>query len=83
MGEAFIHAYADVYDVLRGPIEHSFGEDHQGLPLGQRRPRAFVAQEMMLLLLASDQNTLVWSRGWGHRATHKYASSGFCAWFAM
>jgi len=64
LGEAFIHAYADVYDDRSGPIEHSFGEDHQGLPLGQRHRRAFVAQEMMLLLLALAHNTLVWSRGW-------------------
>jgi hypothetical protein len=63
-GDAFIHAYTDVYDDRSGPIEHSFGEDHQGLPLGQRHRRAFVAQEMMLLLLALAHNTLVWSRGW-------------------
>ena len=63
-GDAFIHAYTDVYDDRSGPIEHSFGEDHQGLPLGQRHRRVFVAQEITLLLLALAHNTLLWSREW-------------------
>lgn len=45
-------------------MEHSFGEDHQGLPLCKRHRRAFVAQEMMLLLLSLAHNTLVWTREW-------------------
>jgi hypothetical protein len=59
-----IQAYADIYDDRSGPIEHSFGEDHQGLPLCKRHRRAFVAQEMILLLLGLAHNTLVWSREW-------------------
>ena len=62
--DSLIHAYADIYDDRSGPMEHSFGEDHQGLPLGKRHRRAFVAQEMLLLLLALAHNTLVWSREW-------------------
>jgi hypothetical protein len=62
--EPIIQAYADVYDDRSGPIEHSFGEDHQGLPLCKRHRRAFVAQEMMLLLLSLAHNTLIWSREW-------------------
>jgi hypothetical protein len=62
--DALIHAYTDVYDDRSGPMEHSFGEDHQGLPLCKRHRRAFVAQEMMLLLLALAHNTLIWSREW-------------------
>lgn len=61
---ALIQAYTDVYDDRSGPMEHSFGEDHQGLPLGKRHRRAFVAQEMLLLWLALAHNTLVWSRQW-------------------
>jgi hypothetical protein len=62
--ELIIQAYADVYDDRSGPMEHSFGEDHQGLPLCKRHRRAFVAQEMMLLLLSLAHNALVWSREW-------------------
>jgi len=62
--ESIIQAYADVYDDRSGPMEHSFGEDHQGLPLCKRHRRAFVAQEMILLLLSLAHNTLVWSREW-------------------
>ncbi len=62
--EPIIQAYADVYDDRSGPMEHSFGEDHQGLPLCKRHRRAFVAQEVMLLLLGLAHNTLVWSREW-------------------
>jgi len=62
--EPIIQAYADVYDDRSGPMEHSFGEDHQGLPLCKRHRRAFVAQEIMLLLLGLAHNTLVWSREW-------------------
>jgi len=62
--ESFVHAYTDVYDDRSGPMEHSFGEDHQGLPIGKRHRRAFVAQEMTLLLLSLAHNTLVWSREW-------------------
>jgi len=62
--EPIIHAYCDVYDDRGGPIEHSFGEDHQGLPLGKRHRRAFVAQEVALLLLGLAHNTLVWARDW-------------------
>jgi len=62
--EPIIQAYCDVYDDRGGPIEHSFGEDHQGLPLGKRHRRAFATQEMMLLLLGLAHNTLVWTRGW-------------------
>jgi hypothetical protein len=64
LADAFIHAYTDVYDDRSGPIEHSFGEDHQGLPVGKRHRRAFVAQEMVFVLLALAHNTLVWSRKW-------------------
>lgn len=62
--EPIIQAYADVYDDRSGPIEHSFGENHQGLPLCQRHRRAFVAQEMIFLLLTLAHNTLVWLRHW-------------------
>lgn len=62
--DSLIHAYTDVYDDRSGPMEHSFGEDHQGLPLCKRHRRAFVAQEMLLLLLALAHNTLIWSREW-------------------
>jgi hypothetical protein len=62
--EAVILAYCDVYDDRGGPIEHSFGEDHQGLPLGRRHRRAFIAQEVTLLLLGLAHNTLVWTRDW-------------------
>jgi hypothetical protein len=61
---AYLHAYTDVYDDRSGPIEHSFGEDHQGLPLGKRHRRLFVPQEIVLLLLTLAHNTLVWSREW-------------------
>jgi hypothetical protein len=63
-GDSLLHAYTDVYDDRSGPMEHSFGEDHQGLPVGQRHRRAIVAQEMLFLLLALAHNTLVWSREW-------------------
>lgn len=62
--EPIIQAYADVYDDRSGPMEHSFGEDHQGLPLCKRHRCGFVAQEMMLLLLSLAHDTLVWSREW-------------------
>ena len=62
--EPIIQAYADVYDDRSGPMEHSFGEDHQGLPLCKRYRRAFAAQEMMLLLLGLAHNALVWWREW-------------------
>lgn len=62
--EPLLSAYTDVYDDRSGPIEHSFGEDHQGLPLGKRHRRSFVAQEMTRLLLSLAHNTLVWTREW-------------------
>lgn len=62
--EPLLFAYTDLYDDRSGPIEHSFGEDHLGLPLGKRHRRAFVAQEMTRLLLSLAHNTLVWSREW-------------------
>ena len=62
--ENFIRAYTDVYDDRSGPIEHSFGEDHQGLPIGKRHRRDLVAQEILLLLISLAQNTLVWAREW-------------------
>jgi hypothetical protein len=62
--DSLILAYADVYDDRSGPIEHSFGEGHQALPLTRRHRRAWVAQEMSLLLLGLAHNTLVWLRAW-------------------
>ena len=62
--EPLLHAYTDLYDDRSGPIEHSFGEDHQGLPLGKRHRRSFVAQQMTRLLLSLAHNTLVWTRQW-------------------
>jgi hypothetical protein len=62
--EPLLFAYTDLYDDRSGPIEHSFGEDHLGLPLGKRHRRAFVAQEMTRLLLSLAHNTLVWTREW-------------------
>ena len=62
--EYCIQAYTDVYDDRSGPMEHSFGEDHQGLPIGKRHRHAFVAQEMLLLLISSAHNALVWAREW-------------------
>jgi hypothetical protein len=62
--EPLLLAYTDLYDDRSGPIEHSFGEDHLGLPLGKRHRRAFVAQEMTRLLLSLAHNTLVWTRQW-------------------
>lgn len=62
--EAIIQACADLYDDRSGPIEHSFGENHQALPLGQRHRRRFVVQEALLLLLSLAANTLVWLHAW-------------------
>lgn len=62
--EPLILAYADLYDARSGPIEHSFGEGHQGLPLTRRHRRAWVAQEVSLVLLGLAHNTLVWLREW-------------------
>ncbi|MFN8482685.1 MAG: transposase [Anaerolineae bacterium] len=62
--DALILAYADLYDDRSGPIEHSFGEGHQALPLTKRHRRAWVAQEIALLLVGLAHNTLVWLREW-------------------
>jgi hypothetical protein len=62
--EPLILAYANVYDDRGGPIEHSFGEDGQGLNAGKRHRRVFVAQEIRMLLTSLAHDTLVWSRAW-------------------
>lgn len=62
--EPIILAYADTYDDRSGPIEHSFGEDGQGLTSGKRHRRVFVAQEVRMLLTSLAHNTLIWSRIW-------------------
>jgi hypothetical protein len=62
--EPTVLAYADVYDDRSGPIEHSFGEDGQGLTSGKRHRRVFVAQEIRMLLTGLAHRTLIWSRDW-------------------
>lgn len=62
--EPIILAYADVYDDRGGPMEHSFGEDSQGLTAGKRHHHGFVAQEIRMLLTSLAHNTLIWGRAW-------------------
>lgn len=57
-------AYVYAYDGRGGGIESALKGDKQGLGLGKRSKKRFVAQEMVTLLGALAHNILSWARGW-------------------
>jgi hypothetical protein len=57
-------AYVHAYDARGGGVESAFKADKQGLGLGKRNKKRFVAQQMVTLLSTLAHNTLIWARGW-------------------
>jgi hypothetical protein len=61
---AVLLAYVRFYDQRGGGVETSFKGDKQGLGIGKRSKKRFVAQQMLLLLGTLAHNVIVWARRW-------------------
>jgi hypothetical protein len=60
--EEVLLAVLYAYDYRGGGAETQFKADKQGLFLAKRTKRAFVAQEMLILLAQLAHNVLIWTR---------------------
>jgi len=61
---AVLLAYVRFYDQRGGGVETSFKGDKQGLGIGKRSKKRFVAQQMLLLLGTLAHTVIVWARRW-------------------
>ena len=61
---AVLLAYVTFYDQRGGGVETSFKGDKQGLGIGKRSKKRFVAQQMVLLLGSLAHNVIGWARRW-------------------
>jgi hypothetical protein len=61
---AVLLAYVTFYDQRGGGVETSFKGDKQGLAIGKRSKKRFVAQQMVMLLSSLAHNVIVWARRW-------------------
>src|SRR5947208_1372752 len=57
-------AYVRFYDQRGGGAETSFKGDKQGLGIGKRNKKRFVAQQMIMLLGSLAHNVILWARRW-------------------
>jgi hypothetical protein len=69
---AALHAY----DLRDGGLETQIRADKQGLGLAQRNKRAFVAQEVLVLLAQLAHNAVIWTRNHLAATAPHYATFG-------
>ena len=61
------------YDRRGGVPESTFCQDNQGLSLGRRRHRSFLAQQILTLLCQLAHNLIRWTQHWMIEAVEKKA----------